>query len=105
MDDIFELPNANVSKLQVQGQGDEPDDGHSSVDEDEGGLDWTKLPSVFQLISSLIQSEPHGWVLGSDPPSLGRSSRSGGTKSMSPHQGRIFKNIILKGPVVRCSTP
>ena len=35
MDDIFELPNADISG---------PDDGNSSADEEEGGLDWTKLP-------------------------------------------------------------
>ncbi|KAF9777543.1 tRNA-splicing endonuclease subunit sen54 N-term-domain-containing protein [Thelephora terrestris] len=44
MDDILELPNADVSKLQEPGQGEGFDDGNSSADEEEGGLDWTKLP-------------------------------------------------------------
>lgn len=42
MDDIFERPNADVSKLQERGQGEGPDDDGSSADDDEGGLDWTK---------------------------------------------------------------
>lgn len=49
MDDILELPSADVSKLQDRGQSEGPEDGDSSADEDEGGLDWTKLPYVFQL--------------------------------------------------------
>ena len=44
MDDALELPDADVSKLQEQGQGKGTDDGDSSADEEEGGLDWTKLP-------------------------------------------------------------
>ena len=44
MDDALELPDADVSKLQEQGQGEGTDDGDSSADEEEGGLDWTKLP-------------------------------------------------------------
>jgi hypothetical protein len=43
MDDVLELPDTDVSKLQGEGT----DDGNSSVDEEEGGLDWTKLPWVF----------------------------------------------------------
>ena len=48
MDDILENPSADASKLQERGQGEEPDDGNSSADEEEGGLDWSKLPWVFQ---------------------------------------------------------
>lgn len=44
MDDVLGLPNADVSKLQGQGQSEGHDDGNSSADEEEGGLDWTKLP-------------------------------------------------------------
>lgn len=44
MDDILGLPNADVSKLQEPGQGEGLDDGSTSGDEEEGGLDWTKLP-------------------------------------------------------------
>jgi hypothetical protein len=40
MDDALELPDADASKLQGEGT----DDGNSSADEEEGGLDWTKLP-------------------------------------------------------------
>lgn len=44
MDDILETPGADVSKLQERGQDEEPDDRNSSADEEEGGLDWSKLP-------------------------------------------------------------
>lgn len=49
MDDTLELPTADVSELQERGQDEGADDGGSSADEEEGGLDWTKLPYVFQL--------------------------------------------------------
>ena len=49
MDDSLELPNADVSRLQERGQSEGADDGGSSADEEEGGLDWTKLPWGFQL--------------------------------------------------------
>ena len=51
MDDILELPNADVSRLQERGQSEGAGDGDSSADEEEGGLDWTKLPYVFCLPS------------------------------------------------------
>ena len=44
MDDVLELPNTDISKLREREQGEGPDDGNSSADEEEGGLDWTKLP-------------------------------------------------------------
>jgi len=44
MDDILELPDADVSRLQERGQSEGADDADSSADEEEGGLDWTKLP-------------------------------------------------------------
>lgn len=44
MDDVLEIPSADVSKLQGREQGEEPGDGNSSADEEEGGLDWSKLP-------------------------------------------------------------
>lgn len=48
MDDVLEIPRADVSNLQEREQGEEPDDGNSSTDEEEGGLDWSKLPWVVQ---------------------------------------------------------
>ena len=44
MDDILELPDADVSRLQDRGQSEGADGDNSSADEEEGGLDWTKLP-------------------------------------------------------------
>ena len=52
MDDILELPDADVSRLQEGGQSERADDGDSSADEEEGGLDWTKLPWVFVFPST-----------------------------------------------------
>jgi hypothetical protein len=48
MDDVLEIPSADVSNSQEREQGEEPDDGNSSADEEEGGLDWSKLPCVFR---------------------------------------------------------
>lgn len=62
MDDILELPNADVSKLQERGQSEGPEDGDSSADEEEGGLDWTKLPYVFSCTPIAYHSIPAlGW--------------------------------------------
>lgn len=47
MDDLLEVPSADVSKLQERGQTEETDDSNTSENEEDGGLDWSKLPSVF----------------------------------------------------------
>jgi len=105
MDDIFELPNADVSKLQERGQSEGPDDGNSSADEEEGGLDWTKLPYVFPLFFHPMLYESRARPAGLALPSPGRLFRNVGTKSMSPHQGPDSRNITSRGLVLRCSMP
>jgi len=102
MDDVLELPDADVSRLQDRGQSEEADDGDSSGDEEEGGLDWTKLPCVFH---PFIRPMPSKLCAGSGLPSLDRSSPSVETKSMSPRQGRTFRNTTSEGLALRCSTP
>jgi len=96
MDDIFELPSADVP---------EPDDGNSSADEEEGGLDWTKLPWGFQLFSHPMPFESHARLIGSGLPSLAQSFRNVEKKSISLFQGRAFKNTTSKGLVLRCLIP
>ena len=105
MDDIIELPSADVSKLQERGQNEGNDEGNSSADEEEGVLDWTKLSWVFLLFFISCRLKSRSRLLGSDPLPLGRLSQSGETKSMSPLRARTFKNTTLKGAVVRCSVP
>lgn len=104
MDEILELPDADVSKLQEQEQGEGTDD-NSSADEDEGGLDWTKLPWVSQLFLHSVPSELCVRLIGLGLPPPGQSSQSAGTKNTSPHQDQIFRNITSEGLVLRCSTP
>jgi len=96
MDDIFELPSADVP---------EPDDGNSSADEEEGGLDWTKLPWVFLLFSHPMPFETRARLIGSDPPSPAQLFQNVEKKSISLFQGRAFKNTTSKGLVLRCSIP
>ena len=96
MDDIFELPNADAAS---------PDDGNSSADEEDGGLDWTKLPWVFQLFFHPMPFESRARLIGSGLPSLARSFQNVEKKSISLCQGQIFKNTTSKGLVLRCSMP
>lgn len=96
MDDIFELPSADVP---------EPDDGNSSADEEEGGLDWTKLPWVFLLFSHPMPFESRARLIGSGPPSPARSFQNVEKKSISLFLGRAFKNTTSKELVLRCSIP
>ena len=105
MDDILEIPSADVSKSQEREQDGEPDDGNSSADEEEGGLDWSKLPWVFQLYLRLALFESHARFAGSGRPPLGRSFRSGGKKSTNPPRGRIFKDTTSNARAVQCSMP
>jgi hypothetical protein len=105
MDDILELPNADVSKLQERGQSEGPEDGDSSADEEEGGLDWTKLPCVFQPYSHRMPFNYGARLVGLGPPPLVRSFQGVEKKSMSLRRGRAFKNITSKALELRCSAP
>lgn len=105
MDDILEIPSADVSNLQERGQGGEPCDSDSSAGEEEGGLDWSKLPYVFLSFLKLVLFETRAWLAGPGLLPLVRSFQSGETKSMNPPQDRIFKNTTSNGPAVQCSMP
>lgn len=54
MDDSLEQPNADFSKTLISETGEslrkEDDEGQSSDDDEEGGLDWTKLPQVLLVL-------------------------------------------------------
>jgi hypothetical protein len=50
MDDSLEQPNADLKKVLFTDSGEpfeKEDEGQSSGDEEDGGLDWTNLPRVF----------------------------------------------------------
>jgi len=58
MDDSLEQPNADFSKTLISEAGQslkkDDDEGQSSGDEDDGGIDWTKLPQVIHFVCVIV---------------------------------------------------
>ena len=71
MDDNLELPTASVPH---QTEDDAEDDAQSS-DEDDGGLDWTKLPCGISWMVDSIRSNILRFQLGLIQPSIHPKTR------------------------------
>lgn len=57
MDDSLEQPNADLAKaLTSESLQKDDDEGQSSEDEEDGRLDWEKLPQVLLKLATRISS-------------------------------------------------
>jgi len=83
MDDSLEQPNADISKTLISETGEpltkDDDEGQSSGDEEDGGLDWTKLPQVLHF----LHISAHAHLPQVDPLRLAPSFQNEARKNMN----------------------